>query len=143
MEPETAASDHHLTFSYYSFVRFTNWDIVLNRKHHLTVTEGGLDFAGFAASRDISFTPHGDPTQSIVEKRFSPPLRRYGEEDGGTFATNVVFGAYDLKYQGTEYLVVSLSIFPVSTLHESQMPNVFTFLQSPVRSEIHTDLLIV
>jgi transitional endoplasmic reticulum ATPase len=96
-------------------------------KHHLTVTNGYIDFVGFAASRDdIICTPHGDPTQSVIERNFFPPARRYGDENGGSFMSRAVFGCYDYKFQGTDFLMY------VVTGAEGQFTMPYNYILVPI-----------
>jgi transitional endoplasmic reticulum ATPase len=76
-------------------------------KYHLTVTPGyTCDLLGFAnAQDDVTYFPHGNPTENLVERQFIPPARRYNDEAGGSFNSGVVFGCYDYIFKGKPFLV--------------------------------------
>ncbi|TAQ87099.1 hypothetical protein B7494_g4563 [Chlorociboria aeruginascens] len=75
--------------------------------HHLTISPSyNLDLISFAASNpEASYTPHGSPTDSLIERQFEPPSRRYNDEHGGNFSDRLVFGVYDYVFRGNEFLV--------------------------------------
>lgn len=74
-------------------------------KHHLTVIQWA-DFIGFAQSRDnVILTPSSEYPQPLTERRYSPPTRRFEENNNGEFHSDVLFGAYDLTFQDTTYLL--------------------------------------
>ncbi len=76
-------------------------------KHHITVnlarTCNLLAFGDF--SDDITYFPHGDPGDALLQHEFIPPARRYNDENGGTFADKVQFGIYDYVYKGDSFLL--------------------------------------
>jgi transitional endoplasmic reticulum ATPase len=75
-------------------------------KHNLTITPGYVDLLTFANSRDdVTYLPHGDPNQTLTEREFILPARRYGDESAGTFMDHIVFGCYDYVFQGTTFLL--------------------------------------
>lgn len=76
-------------------------------KHHLTVTPAYVcNLVAFAnAHDDVTYLPHGDPKDSLLERVFTPPARRYNDETGGSFTSNVIFGCYDYVFKGTHFLV--------------------------------------
>jgi transitional endoplasmic reticulum ATPase len=76
-------------------------------RHHLTVARAyNCDLIAFAnAHDDVTYLPHGDPNDSLLERHFVPPARRYNDETGGAFGTDVVFGCYDYIFKGNRFLV--------------------------------------
>lgn len=79
----------------------------IHPKHHLTITRSyNCDLLAFAnAHDDVTYHPHGDPSDNLLERQFVPPSRRYNDETGGLFGTNVVFGCFDYIFKGTLFLV--------------------------------------
>lgn len=82
----------------------------IRRQHptyHLTITPTyKCDLLSFANAHDnITYLPHGDPNDSLLEKQFIPPVRRYNDETGGAFGTEVVFGCYDYFFNDNNFLV--------------------------------------
>ncbi|KAM3074194.1 hypothetical protein ACMFMG_002984 [Clarireedia jacksonii] len=72
--------------------------------HHLTTTQTNL--ISFADSRDdISYTPHGNPNDFLIERNFIPPARRYGDEKAGSFHDYVQFACYDYSFKDAQFLV--------------------------------------
>jgi transitional endoplasmic reticulum ATPase len=76
-------------------------------KHHLTVTPAYVcNLIAFAnAHDDVTYLPHGDPTDSLLERLFAPPARRYNDETGGSFNSNVIFGCYDYVFKENHFLI--------------------------------------
>jgi hypothetical protein len=76
-------------------------------KFHLTISPSfTLNLLGFADSReDATYYPHIDPKDSMVERTFVPPARRYNDETGGSFVDRVVFACYDYVFKGNQFLV--------------------------------------
>ncbi|PMD64044.1 P-loop containing nucleoside triphosphate hydrolase protein [Hyaloscypha bicolor E] len=76
-------------------------------KYHLTISTGyNLNLLGFADSRaDATYTPHIDAKETLVERQFMPPARRYNDELGGAFVDKVVFACYDYTFKGNQFLV--------------------------------------
>lgn len=75
------------------------------RSHHITVVPGySADFLAFANATDgVSYSPHKD--QGLVERSFAPPLRRYNDENGGTFVDRVVFGCYEFQFKSNKFII--------------------------------------
>jgi hypothetical protein len=76
-------------------------------KHHLTVSPGHTsNLIAFADSRaDITYFPHGDVNETLVERQFIPPARRYNDETGGSLANRILFASYDYIFNGTTFLI--------------------------------------
>jgi transitional endoplasmic reticulum ATPase len=82
----------------------------IRQKHpncHLTISPGyNLNLPGFADSRDdATYSPHIDAKDTMVERIFMPPARRYNDEMGGSFVDRVLFACYDYTFKGNEFLV--------------------------------------
>jgi transitional endoplasmic reticulum ATPase len=79
----------------------------LYRKHHLTVAAAyNCNLLAFADSHDdATYVLRGEPKDSLLERQYRPPARRYGDENGGAFLVNVVFGSYDYIFKGSRFVV--------------------------------------
>jgi transitional endoplasmic reticulum ATPase len=82
----------------------------IRQKHpnyHLTISPSySLDLLGFANSRDdATYSPHIDAKETMVERIFMPPARRYNDELGGSFFDKIIFACYDYVFKGNEFLV--------------------------------------
>jgi len=75
--------------------------------HHLSITPtSNADLLGFAQVTDeITCLPHGNPEDSIKERIFRAPIRRYNDEEGGTFVDVIHFGCYDYVFKGHQFLL--------------------------------------
>jgi len=78
--------------------------------YHLTVSPsnyfGGLDLLRFANSReDVTYSPHINAKESMVERLFAPPARRYNDELDGAFVETVIFACYDYIFKGNQFLI--------------------------------------
>jgi transitional endoplasmic reticulum ATPase len=77
--------------------------------YHLTISPsnfGGLNLLGFADSiEEASYSLHIDAKESMVERSFIPPARRYNDELGGSFVDTVIFACYDYVFKGNQFLV--------------------------------------
>jgi transitional endoplasmic reticulum ATPase len=110
--PQTGGVSHDFFQTTKGKLMYTEGVIVdsirrLYPKHHLTITQAfNCDLIAFAdAHDDVTYLPHGDPKDSLLERRFAPPARRYNDETGGLFSTNVIFGCYDYVFKGNHFLV--------------------------------------
>ena len=75
-------------------------------KHHMTVFNSlAVNLISFADSRGDASYILRNPSESLLERRFIPPPRRYNDENGGTFVENTSFGCYDYVYQGKPFLI--------------------------------------
>jgi transitional endoplasmic reticulum ATPase len=76
-------------------------------KHHLTVSPAyAVNLVAFADSRDdVTYFPHGDANETMRERQFLPPARRYNDETGGSFIDRVIFACYDYVFKGNAFLV--------------------------------------
>lgn len=75
-------------------------------RHHLTLANGMMiDFLSFADSHQDANYQLRKPSESLVDRQFTPPARRYNDENGGTFLGRVHFGCYDYMYRSTKFLI--------------------------------------
>jgi transitional endoplasmic reticulum ATPase len=76
-------------------------------KHHLTISPAySVNLVAFADSRDDAmYFPHGDANETMRERQFLPPARRYNDETGGSFIDRVIFACYDYVFKGNTFLV--------------------------------------
>ncbi|RDL42237.1 p-loop containing nucleoside triphosphate hydrolase [Venustampulla echinocandica] len=74
-------------------------------RHHLTVSPSdSCDLLAFADARDDAHYSLLDE-DSLVERKFQLPLRRYNDQIGGSFGEKVVLGKFDYEFQGNEFLL--------------------------------------
>ncbi len=64
----------------------------------------GCDLIGFANSGAAKAVLSPE-SESILERIFSPPARRYGGDDEGQFAQVVQFAAYDYEFKEKTFLI--------------------------------------
>jgi len=78
-----------------------------HRNHHLTVNNAfQCDLLAYADARDdASYSPINNRGDGLVERQFLTPMRRYNDENGGKFGERVVFGTFEYKFQGNEFLL--------------------------------------
>lgn len=75
-------------------------------KHHLTINPAfKCDLLAFADAREDASYSILNQSEGLVERRFVPPSRRYGGENDGAFDEKVVFGLYEYRFDGDEFLV--------------------------------------
>jgi transitional endoplasmic reticulum ATPase len=76
-------------------------------KHHLTISPSySVNLLGFADSRDdASYSSHIDAKETMIERSFIPPARRYNDELGGAFVDRVIFACYNYNFKGIQFLV--------------------------------------
>lgn len=73
--------------------------------YHLTVNAAALcPLISFANAGFASYTQRGNEDQSLLTRQFQPPARRYGD-DSGSFASKIIFAAFDYEFQGNQFLV--------------------------------------
>jgi transitional endoplasmic reticulum ATPase len=75
--------------------------------HHLTVTQSyNTDLIAFGNARDdVSYTPHGNENDFLIQHIFIPPQRRYGGDEAGSYYDNIQFASYDYSFQNNQFLV--------------------------------------
>jgi hypothetical protein len=102
--------DHSSGQRIYTVAVITNAIRTLHSHHHLTISPGSqCDLRAFAdASENASYSPHGDPSETLSLRQFIPPARRYNDENGGTFLERMVFGCYDYTFMGNKFLVYAV-----------------------------------
>ena len=96
-------------------------------RYHLTVSPAssiynpiGLNLLGFADTRkDASYSSRIDAKDSLVERMFIPPARRYNDESGGAFSNKVVFGCFDYLFKGNQFLVYIADGHDGSMMHQT------------------------
>lgn len=72
---------------------------------HLTLTiEANCPLIAFANAGFASYVQRGQEDDSLFMRQFQPPVRRYGD-NSGSFASTIVFAAFDYKFQGHEFLI--------------------------------------
>jgi len=73
--------------------------------YHLIVNDATqCPLIAFANAGLASYVQRGQEDESLLIRQFLPPARRYGD-NSGTFASRIVFAAFDYEYQGHDYLV--------------------------------------
>lgn len=73
--------------------------------HHISIAQGA-DFVGFAAARDdITCTLSSPSNQTIIERFYFPPARRFGDDVDGTFFSQVQYGCFDYNFKGTDFIL--------------------------------------
>ena len=94
--------------------------------HHLTITPA-TNYIGLASSSDeITCTPSSVAPQSMIERYFAPPARRFGDDTEGTFMSNVSFGCFDYKFKGTEFLLY------IVAGTENLYPAMYNYILTPI-----------
>jgi transitional endoplasmic reticulum ATPase len=75
-------------------------------KYHLTYSSAAMcDLIAFADSRGDTNYQLRNPSESLLERNFMPPARRYNDDTGGAFSERISFGCYDYVFQGNPFLV--------------------------------------
>jgi len=82
----------------------------IRQKHpnyHLTLAPGeSINLLSFADSRDdATYTTRIDGKDTMIERSFIPPARRYNDERGGSFIDNIIFSSYDYTFKGNQFIV--------------------------------------
>lgn len=99
----------------------------IRQKHpnyHLTISPSySIDLLGFAKSRDdASYSSLIDAKDSMVERSFIPPARRYNDELGGSFVDRIIFACYDYSFKGNQFLVY------IVDGHDGQFHNSYNYV---------------
>jgi len=95
-------------------------------------------------SLQVIYTPHGDTSDSVKERIFQPPQRRYNDETGGAFLDKVIFASYDYTFKGNKFLlyVVKGNDGPFNTITYNYILTDKHRVTSKVTPQAHADELI-